>query len=114
MNNTCETCAKRETCTKTIGTLAGFCNTDYQPQPGEDNSPTGSANYEGTEMYQVRYGQSANFKVIKANHLEQAERIYTRAKSFAESHRLPWTIALWCDGWLIRSETVQVRKETVR
>lgn len=114
MNNTCETCVKRETCTKTIGTLAGFCNTDYLPQTTEDNSPTQSANKDGATIYQVRYGQSVNFKVIKANHLEQAERIYTKAKSFAESHRLPWTIALWCDGWLIRSETVQVRKEAAR
>lgn len=26
---TCETCARRETCTKTTGVIFGFCNTDY-------------------------------------------------------------------------------------
>jgi hypothetical protein len=25
----CDTCDRRETCTKTIGNLYGFCNTDY-------------------------------------------------------------------------------------
>jgi hypothetical protein len=26
---TCETCERRETCTKTVGNIYGFCKTDY-------------------------------------------------------------------------------------
>lgn len=31
MKKTCENCAKRETCSKDIGNLFGFCNTDFEP-----------------------------------------------------------------------------------
>lgn len=31
MKGNCETCAKRKTCTKDIGIIFGFCNTDYEP-----------------------------------------------------------------------------------
>ena len=35
MNGECETCAKRETCTKDIGILFGFCYHDYEPMEHE-------------------------------------------------------------------------------
>ena len=31
MSGTCETCQNRETCRKVIGTIFGFCKTDYAP-----------------------------------------------------------------------------------
>lgn len=31
---TCETCARREACTKDIGVIWGYCVTDYKPQEG--------------------------------------------------------------------------------
>ena len=31
MSGNCENCARRETCKKAIGIIAGFCNTDFAP-----------------------------------------------------------------------------------
>ena len=33
MKSSCETCQNAKSCDKTIGTIWGFCNTDYEPQP---------------------------------------------------------------------------------
>lgn len=35
MAGNCDTCAKKETCTKDIGFIWGFCNTDYKPMKKE-------------------------------------------------------------------------------
>lgn len=58
--------------------------------------------------YEVRYGNpEINIKVIKQLTLERAQRLYDRAKKFAEDSGLTWTIALWdSDGWLTKSETI--------
>lgn len=36
MKGECESCAKRETCTKDIGIIFGFCNTDYEPKENRE------------------------------------------------------------------------------
>ena len=49
--------------------------------------------------YEVRYGNpEINIKVIKQLTLERAQRLYDRAKRFAEDSGLTWTIALWLRG----------------
>lgn len=37
MTGYCENCALRETCTKAIGQMFGFCNTDYVEESEKDN-----------------------------------------------------------------------------
>lgn len=32
MKNSCDTCAKKDTCKRDTGIMFGFCNTDYQPR----------------------------------------------------------------------------------
>ena len=56
--------------------------------------------------YEIRYGTPHNFKTVITDDDEQAHRIYDKAKRFAENHGLTWIIALWCRGWLEKSETV--------
>lgn len=50
--------------------------------------------------YEVRYGTPVNFKIVKTESLEQAERMFDTARWFAENHNLNWTVALWNDGYL--------------
>lgn len=61
-------------------------------------------------MYEIRYGSPTRDKIVKTDDYEQANRIYDKAKRFAENHRLVWTVALWDilkrGKWLIKSETV--------
>ncbi len=53
--------------------------------------------------YEVRYGTPVNFKIVKTESLEQAERMFDTARRFAENHNLNWTVALWNDGYLEKS-----------
>ena len=55
-------------------------------------------------MYEVTYGAPENLYVVTTDDLEDAIRTYNRAKERAESHGFGWTVALWIDGCLDRSE----------
>lgn len=54
--------------------------------------------------YEVRYGTPVNFKVVKTESHDVAEGVFDTAKRFAEKRNLNWTVALWNDGWLEKSE----------
>ena len=54
--------------------------------------------------YEVRYGSPVNFKVVKTESRDGAEGVFDTAKRFAEKHGLSWSIALWNNGWLEKSE----------
>lgn len=62
-------------------------------------------------MFEVRYGDYANYKVVKTDDLERAYSIYETAKRFAVKHGLTWVIALWEEFeskkyWLVQSDTI--------
>ena len=58
------------------------------------------------KMYEIRYGVYESYKTVKISDWERARAFYDKVKRFAESHNLVWIVALWNDGWLIKSETV--------
>ena len=57
-------------------------------------------------MYEIRYGDTENHKIVRMNDYERALGFYDRVKRFAEGHGLTWVVALWDGGWLIKSETI--------
>ena len=64
--------------------------------------------------YEIRYGIPHQFKSVHTDDFEQALRIYDKAKKFAENHNLTWIIALWNNGWLEKSETVNGNEVTYK
>lgn len=58
------------------------------------------------KTFQIRYGRSASYKTISITCQDQAMRMYEKLVTFAQRHNLQWTVALWCDGWLIQSTRV--------
>ncbi|MCQ2113308.1 MAG: hypothetical protein MJY95_08225 [Bacteroidaceae bacterium] len=57
--------------------------------------------------FELRYGTPTYYKTIHTNDFDQAYRMFSKAKKFADSHRLTWTISLWQGGWLIKSITTK-------
>lgn len=57
-------------------------------------------------MYEIRYGDTENHKIVRISDEERALSFYDRVKRFAEGHGLTWVVALWDGGWLIKSETI--------
>lgn len=62
-------------------------------------------------MYELDYGKPHGYKAVKISDFDQALRMFAKAKAFAISHNLTWTVSLWekCNNgkrWLIKSETL--------
>lgn len=58
-------------------------------------------------MVELRYGTDGyNFKTVETNDYDQALRMYEKVKRFAENHKTTMIIALWLNGWLVQTETV--------
>ena len=55
-------------------------------------------------MYEITYGAPENLLVVFTDDEEDAIWLYNSAKRTAEDHGLGWTVALWIDGCLDRSE----------
>lgn len=55
---------------------------------------------------EVRYGTPVNFKTVKTESREQAERMFDTARRFAEEHKLKWSISLWDNGYLEKTAEV--------
>ncbi len=62
-------------------------------------------------MYEIRFGVTEHHKIVKMSDHDHALGFYDRVKRFVEYHKLPWTVALWNDGWLEKSETFRWAKE---
>jgi hypothetical protein len=50
--------------------------------------------------------ENGHFKTVKTENSEQACRIYEKFKKFAKTHGIYLEVALWCDGWLQESATI--------
>lgn len=48
----------------------------------------------------------AHYKTVKTGDYKQALRIYEKFKQFAKKHGIYLEVALWCDGWLQESVTI--------
>lgn len=59
------------------------------------------------KKYEIRSNtEKGHFKTVKTNDYEQACRIYEKYKQFAKNRGIYLEVALWCDGWLYKSETI--------
>lgn len=57
--------------------------------------------------YEIRtMTEHAHYKTVKTDNKEQAIRIYEKFKQFAKKHGIYLSVALWCDGWLQESVTI--------
>lgn len=57
-----------------------------------------------TKQYEIRYGTGNKIKSVFTDDYLQAERIFDKITAFANAHQLTWKIALWNDGYLVKSK----------
>ena len=50
--------------------------------------------------------EHAHYKTVKTDDYAQAHRIFEKFKHFAKKHGIYLEVALWCDGWLCESVTI--------
>lgn len=53
--------------------------------------------------YEIRYSFNGKFKSVDTDNLEQAERIFKKVVRFVKQHEFEGKVALWNDGWLVKS-----------
>lgn len=59
------------------------------------------------QKYEIRtITETGHFKTVKTNDYNQACRIYEKYKQFAKKKGISLEVALWCDGWLKESATI--------
>ena len=59
------------------------------------------------QKFEIRYKYETNYKIIRADTRESAERMYLKIIKFAKTHYKPihGGIELWDRGWLVKSES---------
>lgn len=58
---------------------------------------------EKNRQYEIRYGNKSCFKSFYTDDYLQAERVFDKLIGFANRHKLTWKIALWNNGYLVKS-----------
>ena len=61
----------------------------------------------GMNRFEIRYKYESNYKTIRTDTIESAEKMYQRLVKFAKNRSKPihGGIALWDNGWLVKSES---------